>query len=305
MQTFHNYNAAPPQVNFSAVVDGLLNLEYSPGEENKMYLPLIIYSYWLCAPCCMILSYWVFINPYPPKCWRSWNFSIPIIYFTHFGNMGMCNWRYGYVRNCAEWELRRQNSAILQSEATRTSQRSSRSSRIARSCQSDKHEDTGHCYIQQLFNGAARPDYHQVVRSGTVCPLHTQITWDEWRESPNSLPIYGCLETNIRQPRVAGVCKRSGTGSCWSIPEKKHEGRVLSIKLAHVYGIMWGYAKTISSDPSWTTTIIHYTIFSHRKCRNCATREQGPIHTSCQTRGTVYTKIISWFECFTKIFTRI
>ena len=25
-----------------------------------------------------------FINPYPPKCQRSWNFSIPIIYFTHF-----------------------------------------------------------------------------------------------------------------------------------------------------------------------------------------------------------------------------
>ena len=24
-------------------------------------------------------------NPYPPKCWRSWNFFIPIIYFTHFG----------------------------------------------------------------------------------------------------------------------------------------------------------------------------------------------------------------------------
>ena len=39
---------------------------------------------------------------------------------------------------------------------------------------------------------------------------------------------------------MAGVRKRSGTGSCWSIPEKKHEGRVLSIKLAHVYGIMRG-----------------------------------------------------------------
>ena len=25
------------------------------------------------------------INPYPPKCWRSWNFFISIIYFTHFG----------------------------------------------------------------------------------------------------------------------------------------------------------------------------------------------------------------------------
>ena len=24
-------------------------------------------------------------NPYPPKCWRSWNFFIPIMFVTHFG----------------------------------------------------------------------------------------------------------------------------------------------------------------------------------------------------------------------------
>ena len=36
-----------------------------------------------------ILSYLSFlvleINPYPPKCWRSWNFFIPIMCVTHFG----------------------------------------------------------------------------------------------------------------------------------------------------------------------------------------------------------------------------
>ena len=55
---------------------------------------------------------------------------------------------------------------------------------------------------------------------------------------------------------------------------------------------------------SISTFYISHVIFSHRKCQNCATREQGPIHISCQTRGTVYIKIISWFECFTKIFIR-
>ena len=34
------------------------------------------------------------INPYPPKCWRSWNFFIPIIHFTHF-------WVYS---NCLEFK---------------------------------------------------------------------------------------------------------------------------------------------------------------------------------------------------------
>ena len=26
-----------------------------------------------------------YVNPYPPKCWRSWNFFIPIMCVTHFG----------------------------------------------------------------------------------------------------------------------------------------------------------------------------------------------------------------------------
>ena len=106
-------------------------------------------------------------------------------------------------------------------------------------------------------------DNHHVVRSGTVCPPRSHGMSEGSLQSVFQSTVVSRL--TYASPAWRGF---ASAAESWSIPEEKHEGRTRPCLRNYVR-----HAKTIFSDPSWTTTIIHYIIFSKMpKLRNTRTR---------------------------------